>query len=367
MDNIINSEIKIFTCDVCKREFISMGKLSRHNKKEHGILSKWEVASKRREENSQHIKCEVCLQTFNTRMGLSKHVKIHMSKEEYYRKYIMKEGETCTCKQCGGKVNFEFSEGFKDFCSFSCSTTWYAHNTDRIKIAMNTIKEKESKDSNFRLTPVKIKYWTNKGFSEEEAKIKVSERQSTFSKEKLIRKYGEEEGLKRWQDRQNKWQNTLLSKPKEELERIYRAKMCNNIGYSKVSQELFDDISNSLPKHLKIYYATRFNEDVISRKDFAEHYEYMLMFQDRAVCFLDYYIPEINYCLEFDGDYWHSEKCPKNLIRDTIKSAKIAEEYPDMRVVRIKECDYKDNPTQVTQDIIEDILKRLKEKNESTL
>lgn len=66
-----------------------------------------------------------------------------------------------------------------------------------------------------------IMYWVKrKGYSEEEAKKIVSERQKTFSKNKCIQKYGFEEGIKKWQERQDKWQNTLNSKKVEDIEKI---------------------------------------------------------------------------------------------------------------------------------------------------
>ena len=65
-----------------------------------------------------------------------------------------------------------------------------------------------------------VPYWTKHGYSEEEVKKIVSEKQATFSLEKCIEKYGEENGRKKWLERQERWQNTLKSKPKEEIERI---------------------------------------------------------------------------------------------------------------------------------------------------
>lgn len=56
--------------------------------------------------------------------------------------------------------------------------------------------------------------------SEEEAKYALSERQCTFSLEKCVKKYGEEEGLKRFNIRQEKWQNTLNNKSNKEKEEI---------------------------------------------------------------------------------------------------------------------------------------------------
>lgn len=67
-------------------------------------------------------------------------------------------------------------------------------------------------------------YWMLQGYSEEEATEKVSEAQATFSLEKCIGKYGEEEGYRIWKERQDKWQNTLKSKPYEELDRINKKK-----------------------------------------------------------------------------------------------------------------------------------------------
>lgn len=72
-----------------------------------------------------------------------------------------------------------------------------------------------------------IEYWINKGYSNEEAKLKRSERQTTFSLDKCIQKYGEEEGKKRFTERQIKWGKSLSSGGKLK------------ISYSKISQELF--------------------------------------------------------------------------------------------------------------------------------
>jgi hypothetical protein len=59
-------------------------------------------------------------------------------------------------------------------------------------------------------------------------KLKLKERQATFSLKKCISKYGEIEGLKIFEDRQKKWQKTLndnndkleLDKKKEYLNMI---------------------------------------------------------------------------------------------------------------------------------------------------
>ena len=71
--------------------------------------------------------------------------------------------------------------------------------------------EREGDRSRYgKLGSANLEYWMNKGFSKKEAIIKRSERQSTFSLEKCIEKYGEELGNKRWQKRQDKWINSLF-------------------------------------------------------------------------------------------------------------------------------------------------------------
>lgn len=49
-----------------------------------------------------------------------------------------------------------------------------------------------------------LEYWLNKGYSLDEAKEKRKERQSTFTLEKCIKKYGEEEGTRIFNERQIK-------------------------------------------------------------------------------------------------------------------------------------------------------------------
>jgi hypothetical protein len=54
-----------------------------------------------------------------------------------------------------------------------------------------------------------IDYWINKGYSKEECCQKLKERQSTFSLTKCIEKYGYINGKIRWEERQNKWLNSM--------------------------------------------------------------------------------------------------------------------------------------------------------------
>jgi len=88
-----------------------------------------------------------------------------------------------------------------------------------------------------RCSTTNLKYYINKGHSEDEAKKILKDRQTTFSLEKCIAKYGVEEGQKRWNKRQEKWQETLALKSQQEINEINRKKISGCV--SKISQELF--------------------------------------------------------------------------------------------------------------------------------
>jgi hypothetical protein len=77
-------------------------------------------------------------------------------------------------------------------------------NSVRMSINKKNNPEKYSASTN-----TKIGYWLKKGFDEETARKKISERQSTFSKKTCIEKYGEELGLIKFTERQKKWIRTL--------------------------------------------------------------------------------------------------------------------------------------------------------------
>jgi hypothetical protein len=63
--------------------------------------------------------------------------------------------------------------------------------------------EVDSKKSNTLI------YWTSRGYNKSDAKKMQSNRQSTFSKDICIEKYGFENGIRIWKDRQERWINSL--------------------------------------------------------------------------------------------------------------------------------------------------------------
>lgn len=118
-----------------------------------------------------------------------------------------------------------------------------------MKIKSIAKKAQKTKEFNKNDT-TKKEYYTSRGMSEEESIIALSERQTTFSKEICIEKYGEDDEIKVWEDRQTKWMNTLNSKSSEELE-IIRRKKLSGARFSKISQKLFNSLGISDDRYAK--------------------------------------------------------------------------------------------------------------------
>lgn len=124
-----------------------------------------------------------------------------------------------------------------------------------------------------------IEYWLKRGYTEQEAKQLIKKCQTTFSKEICIQKYGEIEGLKIFNARQKNWQ--------------YKLHKTNHMhcGYSKISQELFNELS----KHTnnEIYYGSLNREYTIYNKENKHVYSF------------DYTDLTNKKIIEFQGDIYH--------------------------------------------------------------
>jgi len=86
------------------------------------------------------------------------------------------------------------------------------------KIAIGFAKERKANPDRYKgITTTQVEYWTKAGYTDEEAIELVRERQKTFSLDKCIEKYGEIEGLRRWEARQAKWLKSRSRSLKEGL------------------------------------------------------------------------------------------------------------------------------------------------------
>ena len=231
----------------------------------------------------------------------------------------------------------KFSPFSKKFCGYKGKSNEDIEHL-RIKAAKHDMKGRNTNQ---------LEYWIKKGFSEEESKIKVTERQRTFTIEKCIEKYGNEAGTKIWKKRQEKWQNTLKSKPIEEQERISRAKLANGRTYSIISQTLFWEIYNQIKSDYKnIQFATLHKN---GESDWSGKSHEKFIHHNGNLFFYDFCVNDTKKIIEFDGDYWHKTELSK--VRDKIKTSVLNE--LGYELLRIKEKDFKSNPQKTIDNCVQ--------------
>jgi|SaaInlStandDraft_4_1057021.scaffolds.fasta_scaffold03034_3 hypothetical protein len=142
------------------------------------------------------------------------------------------------CPNCGTEIKppkERMLNGFAKHCSRSCQVIVQQSNIDtETKRKRNS---KAGKISYISRDPSKnalnIVYWIKK-YGEDLGVIKYDEFKSkaTFSKQTCIEKYGPIEGLRVWEERQTKWQQTLKIKSAEEIEEINKRKN----GWAKLDE-----------------------------------------------------------------------------------------------------------------------------------
>lgn len=195
-----------------------------------------------------------------------------------------------------------------------------------------------------------VEYWVEKGFSEEEAKIKLQERQSTYSLEKMKQKYGDENGLKKFNLRNEKWLLSLYGKmtpeQKVEFEKskcVTKDKMILKYGEkaalekwqnyirshsnmwtaSGISRKYIDEILNGIgieecSPEIIFYGSFEKNEFHLYDKETMSLYWYDLTFFDRKKI------------IEFDGVHVHSDPNAPIHERNDWKQAFTGKGYEDV-------------------------------------
>lgn len=323
----------VLTCIDCGKSINGGAHLSRHVRLEHNYSSYEEyklkynlMKSNSDLKNEGAVECGIC--------GLLSHdltshiIRTHNMKIVDYK---MQYGEIKSQKylfNLSERVKGENNPGYKHDGKFSPFSDKFIYSdkidkNELISKVKKTIKENGSNSTT-------IEYWLKRGFTEEESRKNVSERQRTFTLQKCINKYGEEIGTKIWVERQEKWQKNL------------RKSLSG--GFSKISQELFWEIFEKLSDVSQIYFAQL---DENKRKDLTgKNHEYRLKLKTRIVLpdFLDIKSKKI---IEFDGTYWHEEKIitNPNKLREEERDELLEKE--GYKVLHIKEKDYKNNPKKI--------------------
>lgn len=214
-----------------------------------------------------------------------------------YSKHVSKfSGKNNPAYQHGGKLS-----------PYSKKSHFYDENL------ASKIHEKMREENNYN---TRIEYYLKRGLSEEEAKEALQERQAVGKLSNFVKRYGVELGTQKWNERQGKW-----------------LKSCKRTNFSKISQELFDEVSQRIGDKHNIYYATYDREDMKNNIN----KEYTLRLSSSYIK-PDFICLERCKIIEFDGDYWHN-KNTANVIRE--KNRDILIEQAGYEVLHVKEFDYK--------------------------
>ncbi len=161
--------------------------------------------------------------------------------------------------------------------------------------------------------------------------------------------------MKIFQERQNKWIETLNKKTDSERAEINRKKI-NKIPYSQISQKLFWEIFEIVG-----------NDKTVFAENKGEFY--LKNEENNWFCY-DYVDHIRKKCIEFNGDFWH---CNPSMYESEhfhpVKMEKAKEiwkfdedkikliEKKCYEVLVIWETDYRNNPQQILQNCIEFINK----------
>lgn len=232
------------------------------------------------------VECKICGYRSS---DIATHIRMHnITSTEYIPKYGPTKsvntrnnlkGDKNPAYQHGGRLS-PFSKNFINYVDGE---------------SIEALKEQAKKTMNGNHNnSTRIDYYLHRGLSQVEAEIALSERQTTFTLEKCIIKHGQEEGTKVWSERQEKWSKSFKKQ-----------------NFSKISQILFHKLYEQY-NTTEIYFAT---------KDLTinNNQEYRLILHDGSLVLPDFICLDTKKIIEFDGDYWHSEKIAnpaKELDRD---------------------------------------------------
>lgn len=187
-------------------------------------------------------------------------------------------------------------------------------------------------------------FWiTRSGMTEEEAEKIISQRQRTFTKEKCIEKYGLDAGLKRWEERQQKWQESL-----HKSQNLH-------VGFSKISQNLFKELLSHYQEQDKDYVFFG-----------SKNHEYGLRDNDKNYIY-DFTDLNKRKMIEFQGDIYHGnpllfeetdrpnpfkqDKTCKDLWEFDEEKKKVAMKN-GFDVLTIWEHDYRNNKEKITKEAL---------------
>lgn len=180
------------------------------------------------------------------------------------------------CKVCGNDIIYDNTKlKYRKNGDIEISGTSFKTYKDilgkrhYLKVCQNCLFEKFNiTKSHFNIMWEPTKF----AFEIMDDEYELSRKEYAMTKDKMIKKYGEEEGLKRWDE----W-----------IEK-------HTCGVSEVSQRCFDSIDQYLKDKYETYYSKKNKEFEVKC--------------GKNVYYLDYYIKDLNICVEFNGSVFHGDE-----------------------------------------------------------
>ena len=127
--------------------------------------------------------------------------------------------------------------------------------------------------------------------------------------EYFIEKYGEADGIAKYQQinkmKSHTFESYLLrfNDPEVALSEFKNYVSDRKVTYSQIANELFDTLfSIYSPQYKHIYYANNINEWFVYDNN------------QRRIFYVDFFVKELGYVIEFYGDYWHAN--PKKYLAE---------------------------------------------------
>lgn len=283
--------------------------------------------------------CELCKMYFIGAQGLSNHLTrehklSELDKQQYYDKHFKKPGEG-VCKWCNDNTSFyNIENGYREFCyNTECSVKWHNANENRHQLCGDKISASQIANQN---KPNQVGYWMKKGCNEEQAKTLVREKQTTNSVENI-----------------QKREKCTLAEAKEIRQQITK-KWLDSMprqNFSNISQDLFWEVCKRGNFNLEDCLFASNNNGI---RDYTKNREYRQTTQFSTYS-LDFYIPKLNKCIEFDGSYWHSNRSigRGNASYYKYREEQIIEANKGIQIMHIKEDQYNADKEKVIQQCLD--------------
>lgn len=244
-------------------------------------------------ENIDFVKCCICGMKM-TQIGIAHLKNMHnmttqeykslypdarITSQKYIDKYLTGENNPCSKKNSTQQERKERSPFSKDF--------YIKRNLseqNRLDFIENVSKNRETNNC--------ILYYLHRGYSLDDAKRMLHDRQQTFTLDKCIEKYGEEIGKEVFSERQRKWSEKMKEKYKNGEYSTHTYNLSSQ-AFSSFEIECVRQIVDSLSIDKNDYYAADSSLGQYEIFDNTRHkrYRYDFIYKNKVI--------------EFNGDYWH--------------------------------------------------------------